>query len=58
LPDTTEAREARDHFKGLCRGRFNGLAVDGCELLKLDGISEINGVAQGIRDQLSPVGRP
>jgi hypothetical protein len=58
LPDTEAAREVRDSFKGLVRGRFNGLAVDGCELLKLDGVSEINGVAQAFRDQLSPVGRP
>lgn len=41
-------------FKGLCRARFNSLANDAVEASEL----EQNGVAQELRDRLSPVGRP
>lgn len=44
-------------FKGLVRARMNALATDAVEIMSLDG-GAINGVAQDMRDSLSPVGRP
>lgn len=43
-------------FKGMLRERFNALADDAIDILGTD--SAQNGVAQEIRDQLSPTGRP
>lgn len=43
-------------FKGLVRARINALAVDAVDIFTPD--VERNGVAQDLRDQLSPVGRP
>lgn len=42
-----------DAFKGLVRARFNSLANDAVEASEL----EKNGVAQELRDRLSPIGR-
>lgn len=42
-------------FKGLARARFNALATDAVEIASVE---SVNGVAQEIRDRLSPVGRP
>lgn len=44
-------------FKGLVRMRLDALAQDAADLLSLDG-GAINGVAQEMRDRLSPTGRP
>ncbi len=43
-------------FKGLVRVRFNALADDAIDILGTDMAQ--NGVAQELRDQLSPTGRP
>lgn len=43
-------------FKGVVRDRFNALADDATDILGSDMAQ--NGVAQDIRDQLSPTGRP
>jgi hypothetical protein len=43
--------------KGLVRMRMDALAHDAADLLSLDG-GAINGVAQEMRDRLSPTGRP
>lgn len=42
-------------FKGLVRMRLDALAHDAGDLLSL---GEVNGVAQEMRDRLSPTGRP
>jgi hypothetical protein len=44
-------------FKGLVRLRLDALAHDAADLLSLEG-GVINGVAQEMRDGLSPTGRP
>jgi hypothetical protein len=44
-------------FKGLVRMRMDALAHDAADLLSLEG-GAINGVAQEMRDRLSPTGRP
>ena len=43
-------------FKGMVRDRFNALADDAVDIL--GGDMAQNGVAQELRDQLSPTGRP
>lgn len=48
--------DARD-FKAFVRARITSLADDACDVVTL-GDGELNGVAQEIRDKLSPVGRP
>lgn len=45
--------DARD-FKAFVRTRITSLADDACDVIG----GEVNGVAQEIRDRLSPVGRP
>lgn len=48
---------AIQEFKGLVRRRMNALAIDSVEIIEL-GEGAINGLAQEIRDRVSPVGRP
>lgn len=55
LPPGSEG--AVQDFKGLVRARFNALAVDAEDIIKL-GDGHMNGVAIELRDQISPVGRP
>lgn len=54
MPNGTQG--AIQDFKGLVRARMNALAVDAVDILSPDMVQ--NGVAQDLRDQLSPVGRP
>lgn len=54
LPAT--AAGAAQDFKGLVRARMNALHVDAVDIFTLDGAR--NGVAQELRDALSPTGRP
>lgn len=44
-------------FKGVVRVRLNALAHDASDLLEGAHVA-VNGVAQEIRDRLSPLGRP
>lgn len=44
-------------FKGLARERMKNLERDAVEIFSLTGV-EVNGVAQTIRHELSPSGRP
>lgn len=55
LPAGTEG-QVQD-FKGLCRARFNALAVDAIDLMNLGG-DAINGAGQDVKDRLEPTGRP
>lgn len=48
--------DARD-FKAFFRARITSLADDACDIVTL-GDGAVNGVAQEMRDRLSPVGRP
>lgn len=45
-------------FKGLVRMRMDALAHDAADLLSLENGTAMNGVAQEIKDRLSPTGRP
>lgn len=51
-----EAAGVVQDFKGLVRARMNALATDATEIFSLDEVR--NGVAEDIRDALSPTGRP
>lgn len=52
-----DAAGAIQDYKGLVRMRMDALAQDAADLLSLDG-GAINGVAQEMKDRLSPTGRP
>lgn len=55
LPDS--AHGDSQEFKAFVRSRLKSLADDAADLVELgDGV--VNGVAQEIRDRLSPTGRP
>lgn len=56
LPPGSE--KARDDYKALTRARMNALAVDSVDILSLDGVAELNGAGQELRDSISPTGRP
>jgi hypothetical protein len=45
-------------FKGLVRMRMDALAHDAADLFALGENGAVNGVAQEMRDRLSPTGRP
>lgn len=51
-----EAAGVVQNFKGLVRARMNALATDATEIFSLDEVR--NGVAEDIREALSPTGRP
>jgi hypothetical protein len=53
-----EAAGKIQSFKGLVRARMNALATDAVDIISLGETAELNGVAQELRDQVSPVGRP
>lgn len=53
LPTTAAAQV--QSFKALVRMRMDALAHDAADILAL---GEVNGVAQEMRDRLSPTGRP
>lgn len=46
-------------FKALVRRKMNALAVDCCELMKLEENGQLNnGAAQAVKDSIFPDGRP
>lgn len=54
---STDDAGAIQDFKGMVRSRLKALAADSVEIYELTD-SEVNGVAQTIRHELSPTGRP
>jgi hypothetical protein len=50
IPDAENAI-AVDEFRGLCRAKFNALAVDATDVMNLDGYAK-NGLADDVRDRL------
>lgn len=50
-------QEVAQEFKALVRRKFNGLATDCVELMKLEG-DAMNGYARDIKDRLHPDGQP
>lgn len=40
-----------DEFRGLCRAKFNALAVDATDVMNLDGY-QLNGLADDVKDRL------
>lgn len=54
---TPDDAGAIQDFKGLVRARFKALEQDAVEIFSLTDI-EVNGVAESMRHELSPTGRP
>lgn len=45
-----------EEFRGLCRAKFNALAVDATDVMNLDGF-QVNGLADEVKDRLHADGR-
>lgn len=53
VPLTHEGQneQAVEEFRGLCRAKFNALAVDATDVMNLDGF-QLNGLADDVKDRL------